>query len=432
MEYLRAALYLDFDNVFSGLYKLDPDVAVQFADEPLAWLRRLSTTVTSGSPRRWLILRCYLNPNGWVPHRDEAGAPTRLYFYRFREPFVRAGFEVVDCPRRGGTKNAADIRIVVDAVDALTDQTHYDEFVIASGDSDMTPLLHRLRRADRRTVVMSAADAAAAFTAIADNVLDSQQLVALVQGETIELDDEGDTDTEEAELDVPVEVANVGDQPAVAGEAYQVFRHQVEAAYRDASEPVNLASLASRLHTGDSNWFGFGTFTRAVTSLGLVNLRVSQHFMWDTQRHSPPRSATAQSPRLAVPEPVNRLVDQLSLPKLPSQWWPPIYQTLAEYARNNRFNLTQCTGWARDRLHEQGYTVSRNNVGFVVRGAAYGGCPLHRQPSPADSEIRDAFVTNVLNRADAAQIILGGDEATTIRAWLTGVVGDSGDAVPVA
>lgn len=435
MTYVRAAFYLDFDNVFGGLFKLDPEVAVQFASDPGAWLSRLSTVLTAQDPRRWLILRCYLNPAGWVPHRDPAGEPARLYFSRFRPSFVRAGFEVIDCPRYSGTKNAADIRIVVDAVDALADQTRYEEFVIASGDSDMTPLLQRLRRADRRTMIVSAADAAAAFTSIADQVLDSQQVVALVQGETVDLEDE--TDGDDAELEAPVEVAGTRGGPVVTGQAYQAFRERVEAVYREASEPVNLASLASRLHTGlggaagDSNWFGFGSFTRAVHSLELPNLHISQHFMWDDQRHSAPRAATAR-PRSVAPEAVDRLVDQLSLPRLPTQWWPAIYRTLSDYARENRFNLTQCTSWARDRLHAQGIAVSRNNVAFLVRGASYGGCPLYRQPPPEQAEIRDAFVANVLDRAEAAQITLTDEEITTVRDWLTGPADHDETATPAA
>ena len=113
MSDVRAALFLDFDNVFSGLFNLDPEVAVKFAADPGAWLRRLATTFAPAGSRRWLILRCYLNPSGWVPHRDGAGEPARLFFSRYRPSFVRAGFEVIDCPRYSGTKNAADIRIGV-------------------------------------------------------------------------------------------------------------------------------------------------------------------------------------------------------------------------------------------------------------------------------------------------------------------------------
>ncbi|WP_432992569.1 NYN domain-containing protein [Dactylosporangium sp. CA-233914] len=409
MHHVRAAFFLDFDNVYSGLFKLDPEVAVLFATEPGVWLQRL-TTALSDAPRRFLIQRCYLNPSGWVNQRDGAGETSRQYFSRFRPSFVRAGFEVIDCPRYNATKNAADIRIVVDALDALADDTRYEEFVIASGDSDMTPLLQRLRRADRRTMVVSPADAAEAFTAIADQLLDSQRLLALVQGEPVDLDLDDDA-------------GQVGTEfPADA--AYAQFRSIVTAEYEAAASPLNMASLAYRLRdelgpvVGTSNWFGFGSFARALESLELPGLHMSQHLLWDERRHQAPDPATPGAPRAALPDPVERLADQLSLPRLPQPWWPSIYETLSRYAGANRFNLTQCTSWSRDRLREAGVPVSRGAVAFVVRGTSFGGSPLHRQPPPTPAEIGTAFVNNVLSRAEAAQIPLTDEDEATVRAWL--------------
>jgi hypothetical protein len=419
MGHVRAALYLDFDNVFSGLFNLDPEVAVEFANDPGGWLRRLSTTLTD-EPRRWLVLRCYLNPSGWVWHQAAEGDPNRLYFSKFRPWFVRAGFEVIDCPRYSGTKNAADIRIVVDAVDALSADTRYDEFVIASGDSDMTPLLQRLRRSDRRTMIVSPADAAEAFTTIADQVLDSQLLLALVQGESLDFGDDPDDAVDPAELAAPEVKLATADQR----EAYEAFRAFVTAEYDAATEPLNMASLASRLrsHLGrrvnDSNWFGFGTFARALASLELPNLRTSQHLLWDDVRHSTPEPVEPSVPRAPLPEPVERLADQLSLPRLPQSYWTPIYETLSEYAQSHRFNLTECTRWARDTLREQGLSVSRGAVAFVVRGTSFGGCPLHREPAPSAAEIGGAFTANVVSRAEAALMGFTDEETATVRDWL--------------
>ncbi|AGZ43999.1 NYN domain-containing protein [Actinoplanes friuliensis] len=425
MGHVRAALYLDFDNVFSGLYKLDPEVAVQFASDPRSWLLRLSTALTTDGPRRWLVLRCYLNPAGWVPNSDTTAGQDRLYFSRYRPWFVRAGFDVIDCPRYGGTKNAADIRIVVDAVDALSADARYDEFVIASGDSDMTPLLQRLRRADRRTMIVSPADAAEAFTAIADQVVDSQLLLALVQGEPVNLD-------EDADSEVDKEFAAEG-APGDQSEAYESFRSVVTRDYNEASEPLNMASLASRLHNqlgssvSESNWFGFGSFARAVASLDLPNLQISQHLLWDSSRHPALENATAAQQRMALPEPVERLVQQLDLPRLPQSWWPAIYQTLSDYAGSHQFNLTQCTGWSRDRLRDQGLPVSRGAVAFVVRGTSFGGFPLHRQPPPTPAEIGDAFAGNVLSRAESAEVSFTDDDVAAVRSWL-GALSDNAEA----
>ncbi|GIF12125.1 NYN domain-containing protein [Actinoplanes teichomyceticus] len=404
MARVRAALYLDFDNVFSGLIKQDPDVAIQFAKDPAAWLVRLTTALTVDGPRRWLILRCYMNPGGWVPNPDTDATQQRLYYSQFRPFFVNAGFEVIDCPRLTHTKNAADIRMVVDAVDALADPVPYEEFVIGSGDSDMTPLLVRLRRADRRTTIVSPSDAAEAFTAVADRLITSQELLELVQGEPVESDEAAVTPVDP---ETPV--------------SYEQFRDLVSWRYTAATGPLNLASLAHDLRrqlgpsVDETNWFGNGGFVRALESLSLPNAKFSNHFVWDAARHEAPESGVATGP---APEPVGRLSALLSLPRLAKEMWPPVYQALADYAAGHHFNLTEATRWARDQLAAQGVDVSRSAIAFVTRGTAFGGAPLYRQPPPNAAEIASAFADNVLNRAEAATIALSEEEIAEVRAWL--------------
>jgi hypothetical protein len=77
MSPVHAALYLDFDNVFRGLYRLDPDAAEQFAEDPSVWVWRLQRSAVVDGPRRWLVLRCYMHSAGWVP-----GGDGRVYFSR--------------------------------------------------------------------------------------------------------------------------------------------------------------------------------------------------------------------------------------------------------------------------------------------------------------------------------------------------------------
>ncbi|HWS35542.1 MAG TPA: NYN domain-containing protein [Actinoplanes sp.] len=410
MARVRAALYLDFDNVFSALIRQDPDVAIQFAEEPGAWLSRLTTSLTVDGPRRWLILRCYMNPGGWVPHPDPSSGQQRLYYSRFRPYFVNAGFEVIDCPRLTHTKNAADIRMVVDAVDALADPVTHEEFVIASGDSDMTPLLVRLRRADRRTTIVSPADAALAFTSVADRLIVSQELLELVQGEPVESEED------------QVVVNPPGEERTEA--SYDQFRDLVTWRFTAAPSPLNLASLAHdlrrQLGTGvdESNWFGFGGFVRALESLRLPYVKFSNHFVWDDSRHGPPETTGTTGP---APEPIVRLSSPLGLPRLPREMWPPVYRALADYAASHHFNLTEATRWARDKLAEEGVDVSRSAIAFVTRGTAFGGAPLYRQPPPDADEIATAFADNVLNRADAAAIALTDDECAEVRSWLGAV-----------
>jgi len=339
----------------------------------------------------------------------------RKYFSRYRTAFVRAGFEIVDCPRYNATKNGADIRVVVDAIDALSTVPGCEEFIIASGDSDMTPLLQRLRRADRRTLVMSPLDAAEAYTSIADQVLDGHQILALVQGESIDLDDESGETTESNGIGYPEPL------PAHSSDAYEHFRKIVSKVYADAVEPLNLASLAQQLRTqlgSDAigrDWFGFGGFARALSSLDLPGMTMSQHLLWDENRHQAPEGGTH---KVLVPEPIERLCDLINLPRLPQEWWPAVYGALSDYASEHTFNMTECTAWSRDRLSDYGLRVSRRHIGFVLNGAARGGSPLHRTPPPTAEEIGEAFVRNVLERIDSSETVFSEDDLDVVREWL--------------
>lgn len=170
----RAALYLDFDNVFSILHHQDEALSLAFATTPLRWRDWLC-----GGPgqRRMLALRCYMNPAGWVetradgPFATEMGQHPRVYFSRFRGAFTDAGFEVVDCPRIGRAKNAADVRMVIDVLDAVGGAVPPDEVILATSDSDFLPLLHRLRALDRRSLLVAHPDLAPAMRATADQVI---------------------------------------------------------------------------------------------------------------------------------------------------------------------------------------------------------------------------------------------------------------------
>ncbi|KQN90731.1 hypothetical protein ASE90_16645 [Sphingomonas sp. Leaf67] len=70
---------------------------------------------------------------------------------------------------------------IIDALDLLGHRTRFDEFVIASGDSDFMPLLQRIRAEDRRTTIVSPGYLAAAYSASADRVVDFDALRELLR-----------------------------------------------------------------------------------------------------------------------------------------------------------------------------------------------------------------------------------------------------------
>ena len=120
------AVFVDYDNVAIGAR----EAGVGFRIGPL-----LERVLEEG---RVVVKRVY---GDWTGHDKQKRA------------MHEAGFELTDIPARGWSgKNAADIRMVVDALDLCHQDPRIDTFVIVSGDSDFTPLVSRLRAHHRRVI----------------------------------------------------------------------------------------------------------------------------------------------------------------------------------------------------------------------------------------------------------------------------------------
>lgn len=224
---IKTALFIDFDNVYSNLDKGDPRAAARFAEDPAAWLEWFQlgrhAAADSAEPRRLLLRRCYLNPAA---------------FGAYRTGFVRAGCSVRDCPpltTRG--KNAADIWMTLDIIDAITHPTGFEEFIILASDADFTPVLLRLREHDRRTVLINDQVMAAALRAACDIVVPQDRFVTEALG---------------LPTDKPTDVR--AEPPTPASEAAPRLRFRPQSSRPDRlaraleGQPPDLVELASRLH----------------------------------------------------------------------------------------------------------------------------------------------------------------------------------------
>ena len=169
---IRTALFVDFDNFHGNLLNADPRAASRFAADPAAWLEwfRLGRhqAPDGAEPRRLLMRRCYLNPAAFGAQRTN---------------FVRAGFTVHDCPAlTARSKNAADIWITLDILDAIAHPTGFEEFIILASDADFTPVMLRLREHDRRTVLVNDVAMAAALRAACDLVVPQDRFITEALG----------------------------------------------------------------------------------------------------------------------------------------------------------------------------------------------------------------------------------------------------------
>jgi NYN domain/OST-HTH/LOTUS domain len=76
------------------------------------------------------------------------------YFGDDRRLLARAQVELIEIPQRlgGSRKNAADIKMAVDAIELAYERSFITTFAIGTGDSDFTPLVHKLREMDKRVI----------------------------------------------------------------------------------------------------------------------------------------------------------------------------------------------------------------------------------------------------------------------------------------
>jgi hypothetical protein len=67
---------------------------------------------------------------------------------------TRNQVELIEMPQRMGMvrKNAADIKMAVDAIELCFERDYITTYVLGTGDSDFTPLVHKLRELNRRVI----------------------------------------------------------------------------------------------------------------------------------------------------------------------------------------------------------------------------------------------------------------------------------------
>jgi hypothetical protein len=279
---LKSALFVDFDNVYSGLRKLDQSIADRFARQPLAWMNwlidslELPDHVPDGARRRVLVRRCYLNPQA---------------YQRFRASFNLAGFEIIDCPALTSEgKTSTDIHMVLDIIDLLQHETRYDEFIVFSADADFTPVLRKLRRSDRRTTVLAIGFPSAAYRASADLLIDQDEFVR----NALSFRDDGESAPPEP-AQAPV-VAHASEHELTNAALAVVQRTVAESAAPVPLSKLSAVILATVDKMDASTWAGFGSFRGLIDSWNLAPLRV----MWegggcllDPRRHIAPVSPAA-------------------------------------------------------------------------------------------------------------------------------------------
>jgi uncharacterized LabA/DUF88 family protein len=129
MEEERIALFVDFENLAIGAR--DALAGMEFDFEPIG-----NALAERG---RVISRRAYAD---WS------------MFGEARQTLTRSHVELIEIPQRMGAtrKNAADIKMAVDAIELAFERDYVTTFVICTGDSDFTPLVHKLRELNKKVI----------------------------------------------------------------------------------------------------------------------------------------------------------------------------------------------------------------------------------------------------------------------------------------
>jgi NYN domain len=424
---VTSALFVDFDNVFIGLRRLGDDVAAGWGNDPGDWLRRLERGEDADGPfvRRMLVRNCYLNPSA---------------FADYRAPFTRAGFRVIDCPsltQQG--KSAADVNLVLDVLDVLHGPLHYDEFFIMSADADFTPLAIRCREADRRVTIAAAGPAAAAYRAVADQVVLAEDLAGAVEDD----DADGPADRDRLAVERPTQqaaktsraAANKASEPtppakkAAAKKSAKAKKANsgrrgpdsdgsaaaaVLEFVRKASGPVSGGAVAQAAQHADpdlpkTKWDGAGGFTDWLTTrvpeVGYARTRIG--YAWD-----PARWGVEDTPLL-------RQVQQITdTPGLSREQYAAVLTAIADDVGANPFSLAATSKRVRDACQAAGVNVGRGTVSFVVKGILYAGFNFDGRPDV--HVIAEHWADNIIGLSRGARMELTEGDENVIRDWVGG------------
>jgi hypothetical protein len=446
---MKSALFVDFDNVYSQLRQLQPDAAERFARHPSEWIAWLTSSLAlpepheEGERRRLLVRRCYLNPN---------------WYQNYRHAFLRAGFEIVDCPPvTSQGKTSTDIHMVLDIVDLLQHETRCDEFIAFSADADFTPVLRKLRRYDRRTTVLAIGFPSAAYQASADLLIDERLFLREAlglglataevpsghNGQSAETREPriadgkpaaAETKSASSTVAVPKAEPTVKVIPRLATpEELSEIAGRLWAIVDESPLPINAAQLASRLRQEHpdvlENWNGLGTFKAFFRSLRLSRLlwlSGSSGRVLDPSRHElegPLPEQEPESPWCGAEEvfPVVREVCVLTgAPMLAPKDLRTVIGTLVQVLNRQEFKLaTTVQSVCRQCLESDGLRVRPRDVNFLVRGMQMNR-HVFGQGADDEATLTTRLFNQILFLCEREQKVPDQTEVGHIRTWIGG------------
>ena len=426
---VRAALFVDFDNVFLSLEAVDPRAAKRFAEQPgrwMHWLERGYHTTgggREGRTRRALLMRnCYLNP---------------ATFSRFRGFFTRSAFSVIDCPPlTGGGKSGTDIYMAIDIIDAIGHATPFDEFIILSADADFTPVLLRLRAHDRRTAILANAVVTPALTAACSYTIEQSVFIESALGDASTGSPGVSASPDGAR---PLAPRPFTPRPSLTGD-YSVLPEVATVLHESIEQdgPIPAAELPHFFfrfaNFRNSDWFGFRSLRRLAEALTTVDPMLEcgePGEEWQMAlREAPPESAPAEALEFesateteegseGLPALIESIHHLVGVPALDPDGFDLLFEHMAKLFDEGVTDRAAMVQLLEERASEEGMSLPQDAAEFVTNGLWQSGFDVASDASDPDV-VAKAFRDYIVVRCEQAQRPLNAEELTLVDEWLVG------------
>lgn len=118
----KIALFIDYDNIGLSKGKIT---------KLISYVRKRG---------RLIVKMAYADWSNFDSHKKE---------------LIENSIDLIEMPSNSRGKNAADIKLAVDAMEVARDKPYIDTMIIAGGDSDYMPLISKLREYDKYVIVIA-------------------------------------------------------------------------------------------------------------------------------------------------------------------------------------------------------------------------------------------------------------------------------------
>ncbi|MCW5696213.1 MAG: NYN domain-containing protein, partial [Bauldia sp.] len=296
---IKSVLLFDYDSLYRSLNECGPGVGDYLGSRAGAWLEAIeSGDIIGPNPeglrRRYQFKRCYADPKllgknrGWL---------------------TANGVQVIDCsPPPGQPRGSNDVHLALDALDALENQP--DELILLSADTDLTPILFRLRAQAKQLVIYSNDGMTATYRSFADAVVEEAALVRLL--------------TRSAET--PAEARGEIPRPP-----------RIRPSGGAAAEPLIRKPQLPALRT------------------------------------PPPPRISTRVDREALAALVRRIHQATSVPLFSPKAFADLFRVLVEEVAMNGYKFQSTADSVAHRLNALGRNVTKRQVGFVIKGLQLRG-----------------------------------------------------------